>query len=534
MEHTDNTRQIIAEVLGVENSAAWKIVSSDPDHNLYMVHHVPEAAHGKYAGIRGVVVDTQARTIICKSYGYTPTTIMDKLSVQSDGMIRITDDLGLEHLVDPARMQIKSGFEGTLIHVFKHDGIVYRATRKRLDPENSRWGNSKSFLEMYWELGGPKDEDLFNPETNYSPYCHVFIMVHPDVLVVSKENIGDGYMVYLGPQEMWSVEYDECPYKQVREDGTLFEGVSQEEFDADTRPNAGWIDSDLRMPTTVSHFEPGATRDITILSPPNLSLEQANHHLTFGYYSSFPGWQNYDRRLLPGEFVIVHFFDENGNLEEMIKVESTSYAWRATMRDNNPNLLHRFYQLLNGSYIRYETPEGREKYLDLYPILTPYPLEIIKQSLPLVVWPEDPTYYDPNMLTNRDSRLYNIWMAFMMAVPLHRQFEVAGFFTQLINTRNQVIGWLRKIESFGKLDSSEYNKRVINIIEAARRFSGRKIEQGQDRDYTGRKKSFKELTRDNIRNLVMKEEGSSLYRLAKEMKRWHQEQQEQREQQKEQ
>lgn len=519
----DNTRQIIAEVLGVENSAAWNIVSSDPENNLYMVHHKPEASHGRYGDIRGVVVDIVAKTVVCKSYGFTPTVISDTLKLQNDGLIHLFDDLGMEHEIDPNRMNIKMGFEGTMIHVFKHDGKVYRVTRKKLDPSKSRWGNSKTFMDMYWELGGPSDEVLFDSESDYSPYCHIFILVHPDVLVSSKENIGDGYMVYLGPQEMWPLEYYESPYKQTMEDGTFFQGVNQKEFDEDPRPNAGWIDGTIHFPETFSSFSQERTSNI--LLPPSLSLEEANYKLAFGFYNAFQGYENYERRLLPGEFVVIQVLDEEGNLLEVVRVESTSYAWRSTMRDNNPNLCHRFYQLMNGSYINYETPEGRERFLDLYPILTPHSPENINSNLPLVVWPQDPTYFDSEMLTTRESRLYNIWIAFMMSVPLHRQSEVFGFLSSLNNTRNQIIGWLRKIEERGKVDSTEFSKRVLNIIQAARSFSERKINQGQDRDRrTGRKISFSELTKFNIRNLLMKEEGSSLYRLSREMTRWNKEQ----------
>ncbi len=238
----DDIRKIISNVLDIENSAAWQIVSSDPEHNLYMVHHKPEANLADYGQIRGIVIDTEAKAIICRSYGYTPTVMIDRITVQpGDGNIHLIDELSFEHAMNPARIHFKIGFEGTMINVFKHDGKVYRSTRKRLDASRSRWGNSDTFMDMYWSLGGPGNDDLFDPDSKYSPYCHTFIIVHPDVLVVSKDNIGDGYLVYLGPKQMWSVDYNICPYKQTQKDGSLYSGVSQEQFDADSRPNAGTV-----------------------------------------------------------------------------------------------------------------------------------------------------------------------------------------------------------------------------------------------------------------------------------------------------
>jgi hypothetical protein len=526
----EDTRNVISQVLGVDNSAAWDVISSSPEHNLYMVHHKPEANLSDYGQIRGIVVDTKAKTIVARSYGYTPTIVSDQVLIQpGDGNIHLIDQLGLEHTVDPARSLFKVGFEGTLINVFKHDGIVYRSTRKRLDPSRSRWGNSKTFMEMYWSLGGPSDEVLFDPASKYSPYCHVFIVVHPDVLVVSKDNIGDGYLVYLGPKQMWSLEYDYCPYKQLQASGSLFSGVTQEQFDQDPRPNAGWIDRDLHVPETVEDMGASETNvGHAIYSPHNLSIEAANKHLQFGFYKSFQGADKLDRRMLPGEFVIIHQLDETGATTGLLRVESTAYSWRAGMRDNDPNLRHRFTQLVTGSYIPYDTLEGKVRYNILYPIFEPFDEESIKEQInsdgPYVVWPQEVPYYDPEYLTTKESRMYNIWLSFLNSVPLHSQKEVSSYLSWMYNKRGELISWLRMLENRCHLDSAEYSRRVLDIIGAARNFSRRKAETGQDRTRGGHKLSIKDMVRENIRNLVMKEEGTSLYRLITEMGRWKKEQ----------
>lgn len=529
----DDTRKIISKVLDIENSAAWELAASDPEHNLYMVHHKPEANLSEYGQIRGIVVDTVAETIVCRSYGYTPTIVTERVTIQEgDGNVHLIDELGLEHTVNPARSLFKIGFEGTMINVFKHDGVVYRATRKRLDASRSRWGNSKTFMDMYWSLGGPSDDVLFDPDSKYSPYCHTFIIVHPDVLVVSKDNIGDGYLVYLGPKQMWSTDYNACPYKQVHKDGSFFEGVTQEEFDTDPRPDAGWIDDAVHVPQTVSNMMDNVSyaQGHAIFAPPNLSFEEVNKHLRFGFYNGFEGWDKLDERMLPGEFVIIHNLDENGATTGMLRVESPAYSWRSGMRDNNPNLRHRFFQLVNGSYLRYDTSEGRDRYKNLYPTFTPYEEDSIKKQIfgdgPYVVWPQDPNYYDPENLMSKESRMYNIWLAFLNSVPLHHQKEVVKYLDYLYNKRGELIGWLRSVESRGHIDPTDFSRRVIDIIEAARRFAQQKVKTGMDRARDGRKLSLKDIVRDNIRNLVMKEEGSSLYRLIREMDRYKKEQEE--------
>lgn len=520
LSYDDSTiRAKISSIIGIENSAAWEIISSDPDQNLYMVHHKMEANLSDYGQIRGIVVDTRAGCIVCRSYGYSPTIVSNQLVTSpGDGNIHLRDELGLDHVLNPARCLFKIGFEGTMINVFKHNGIVYRSTRKRLDASKSRWGTSKTFLEMYWDLGGPSDEDLFDPYSDYSPYCHTFIIVHPEVLVVSKDNVGDGYLVYLGPKQMWSTDYNDCPYKQLDAKGNLLPGITQEQFDRDLRVNAGWIDDTLHLPQVVSDLSDDVSHGQgVIFGSKNISFDEANKHLMFGFYNEFPDYQQLDQRTLPGEFVIVQKLDETGAVQGMFKVESVAYNWRAGMRDNNPNLLHRFFQLVNGSYLRIDNTGDRERYQKLYPYFTPYDSASIKKQLeeegPYVVWPHGHV----EIPQTKEEMMYNIWLAFLNAVPLHAQYEVSGYLEHLYAKRGELITWLRSLESQGHIDPSLFSPRVLNIIEAARKFAQKAVKEGRDRGADGRKLSLKAVTNNNIKNLIMKEEGSSLYRIVREM-----------------
>lgn len=504
-------RMTIAEVLNVENSMAWEIVSEDPEHNLYMIHHKQEANLNEYGNLRGIVVDVTAKTVVCRSNGHTPIVVSDKLNFDDAGKMKLVDTMNNEHVVDD-KTNFKIGFEGTLITVFKHNGKVYRTTKKRLDPTKSRWGNSKTFMDIYWELGGPTDEELFDPESKYSPFCHMFIMVHPDVMIVSKNMVGSGYLVYLGHKQMYDLDYTKCPYKQTLKDGSYF-SETETDFELDGRLDAGWIENVPRKPKTSSQLNSSGT----IYEPENISLDIANKHLEFGFYPAFD-YQNMDGRLLPGEFVII----ETPNY--LIKVESTSYAWRSSIRDNNPNLLHRFFQLLNGSYIQYDTPEGKLRYDNLYVTLTPYSEESIKSNNDgFIVWPQDYSLIDDSYLHDRDSRMYNIWLNFLSAVPPHKQKEVNEFYSLFYKKREIVISWLQMLDHNNMLDSTILSKRAIDIIKSARQFTQNRIVKKQDRTKNGKKLTMQELNYNNIRNLVMKEQGTSLYRLAKERDNYYKE-----------
>jgi len=523
MNKSEDIKNTISDIVGIENTAGWEIVDSDPDHNLYLIHHRPEANLSRYGHIRGIVVDTDAKAVICRSFPRTPRIVMDKIEKGKNGKIHLLDEFKTEHVLDPERIRMKTGFEGTIMHVFKHGGKVYRTTRKRLDLSRSRWGNSKYFTDIYWELGGPSDDDLFDPLSEYSPYCHSFILVHPDLLVSTKDNVGEGYLVYLGPKQMWSVEADVSPFKQTDEFG---EPITKE-FQKDSRPNAGWIDHTLHIPDTILDINQNTTYQTGsfIFAPENLNIEEANKHLKFGFYPSFENSDRLDERLLPGEFIIIEELDDNNAVKNMYRVESPSYAWRSDTRDNDPNLLHRFYELINASYLRYDTPEGKARYKQLFPILTQYDKESVKTNLEnmgiYVVWPQDIQNPEPDLNT-RESRLHNIWQNFLLAIPVHRQYEAINYSDHLNNKRHELINWLYMINN-SELDSTLYSRRVIQIINPAREFAKRAIHQGKDFKY-GKKLNFKQLTQENIKNFIYKEEGSSLYRLIREMEKIKKEQ----------
>jgi hypothetical protein len=461
----DALKRIAAEVLGIENSAAWGIVSTDGD--LVMIHHKPEADLLKYGDIRGLVIDTKTKTLVCKSYGYTPIVKTDGM-IHADNKLKLGDENGNSHFIDlndPSN-HFKVGFEGPLINVFKHNGMVYRSTRKRLDPLRSRWGNSRSFLQMYWELDGPNDDELFDSTKDYSPYCHSFILVHPEVLVASKVPTEEGFLVYLGATKMDWVEREEfCPYP-----------LDQVEMVAKTPP-----------------IQPLGT----------MTLEQANHHLEQGFYT-IDNMEDIDPRLMPGEFVILH------TPTQLLRIQSTPYTWRLEMRDNNPNLYHRFCQLITHSY--------QESSHQNYPVVTPYDMRSIRENIkisPYVVWPQDSSVIVD--FSDRDERTKNIWLCFLNSVPLNRQKEVVTFFDKLYRDRAELIGWLRTLGTINKLESTDYSKRVINIVETAHKFAQGNKDRGKNFDRQGKMLTLKKMVDDNIRNLVMKEEGGSLYRLIKEM-----------------
>ena len=467
----------IAPFLNLQPSDPFDIVSEND--RLTMIHYRNDADEEEFGHLRGVVVDRQTGVTVATSYPYSIPTIAPYLAL-SDGRVGFGD-----YSIPEDQLRIKIGSEGTLIHVFKHAGQIYRSTRKRLDPGKSRWGNSKTFGDMYWDLGGPQDNDLFSEDKDYSPYCHSFIMVHPDVLVASKEDVGTGYMVYLGPKKMWSTE--NCPYPLDQ------------------------VDDQIHFPETVTRSDLlNPENRVRVICPELADLEAANKHLLFGFYEGFEGYENLDPRLLPGEFLIL----EDTSNGKMYRVESPAYAWRSAVRNNDPNLLHRFYELVDWTYVKEELAFSK-----MFPVMMPYDPQMIQDCVPVVAWPNNEAEKHMMVPNDREGKLYNIWEAFLMSVPLHRQAEVMGYHEQLVTRRNELSMWLmEQSQKLFQLTLSNFSRRAQDILTKTRSFAEKAVEQGKNIDRrTGKRQSVEEMTQRNIHNFLLKERGASLYRLIREM-----------------
>jgi hypothetical protein len=311
-------------------------------------------------------------------------------------------------------------------------------------------------------------------------------MVHPDVLVATKESVGQGYMVYLGPRKMWNPEND-CPYPQDQ------------------------VDSHLHLPETVTRSDlANEENTVRVICPEISDLESANKHLLFGYYEAFEGYENLDPRLLPGEFLIL----ENMNDGKVYRVESPSYSWRTVMRNNDPNLLHRFYELVDWSYVKDEL-----EFSKMFPVMIPYEREMIETCIPVVAWPHSEAEKLMMVPHDREGKLYNIWEAFLMSVPLHRQNEVIGYYEKFVDRRNELSLWfLEQSQNLFQLTLSNFSRRAQDILTKTRSFAEKSVEQGKNIDRrTGQRQTVDQLTQRNIHNFLLKERGASLYRLIREM-----------------
>jgi hypothetical protein len=473
-------RESIASILDVSDTPAWQIMDTRLEEGLYLVHYSQDANMVKYGSLRGVVVDIPHQAIVARSYGFTPTLSASSMSVADyDQKIHLTDatNPNVTYDLDPETTLFYPGFDGPLVRVFLHNGQVYHSTHKKL----------QTLMDVWEQLGGPRDDELFDMGKKYSPYVHIFILASPELQMVSKTPVGAGYLIYLGTRKMW----EQSPY-------------SESEVDWEQRKNFTTVESFQSYPETP-----------LILDVRAFDLEEANKYLTYGQYESFD-LSGLEERLWPGEFILAYLHSPSGESTGVLKIESPSYHWRATMRDNNLDLTLQFYLLSNGKFIRAEFEEERELYLRKFPLLTPYDISaiegLIQQDGPLVVWPQEeiPLATIEVLLADPTSRLYNIFLAFFYSLPPSQQEKALRLLQSYEADIKALTEVLIQVQDQDELRYVPARARYL--INTARSF-GQDLLLGNNPE----RHDLNALIDQEITSLVKLEEGYSLYRLVQSL-----------------
>ena len=484
----DELKQKVAKILGIESSQGWSVV--DEHENLALVHynednndHFDEALHGH---LRGVLVDTEVGAIIANSFGYTPKIIGKSLQ-DDNGFISVITENGekVQTNFSSNDAMIKRVFEGVVIRVIWHKGQAYRLTHKKIKPLRSRWGSSPTFLSMYEAAGGPTDDQLFDTTKPYSSSCYAFLVSHPSLLVGTRQNVT-------------------CPYI-----------VCLAHFQVNTGRPADQVAPGISNFTSDDNIT-GIVNEPFIHNPRSLSLDEANHHLQFGYYN---GFEVKDERQLTGEAVILCNMVD-GQVSDIIKIHSPSYEWRSTMRGNNPNISNQFYSMLNSVYRDINTEESWESFKKkfiLFPLYDEQSLkDLYNENKSILTIPEGNVTKD--MYSTRDSRIQLLWMNYILSLPASIQSDALNILTQFRKDRDDLINWLQLLEK-NKTENPDLPDRVKALISSSRRLAQERVRGGNNYSAKGSYMNLPTLIKSTLRNLINKENGPSLYALVREMKR---------------
>lgn len=511
----DAVTQRVLEITGFGGITGWSVLETVKDEEevpeLALIHYNDDGTDA-YGHVRGDVIDLEVGTVIAKSFGHTPTAVVERL-VDADGALNIKDTEGRMHVFDAATCSIKRGVECVVFRAIKRKGKMHLFTHKRLTPDRSRWGSSPYFVSMYQEAGGPTEEQLFDPSKPFSSTCYVFAVVHPALLVATRQVVNAPYLVHLASFTM----------DLKRPDDQVAPGIA-------TFPTSSVI---------------GGTVDASfIYSPPDLSVEEANAHLKHGYYDVDPN-PSLDPRQETGEMLIIYSADPaTGDIVDIVKVHSPSYEWRITMRGNNPNIMNQFYSMLNLVYNDIRTQKEWDDFCAKFIVLPLYDEQALKdlfeQHQSILLIPSGPVSHED--MEHRDARIHLLWMNFVLSLPPTLQREALNILTRFKNERAAVIDWLQNLEAqfreieklsveaimpdFAerKINDQQRRKyeacfrRVTNIISAARKLARGRVADRTNYSVKGSHMRLPLVIKSTIRNFIHKEDGPSLYNLVRLMK----------------
>ncbi|MEO6068463.1 MAG: hypothetical protein ABIQ41_10855, partial [Gemmatimonadales bacterium] len=378
-------------------------------------------------------------------------------------------------------------FDGVVIRVLWRKGKMHRITHTRIDTSRSRWGSAKYFLTMYDEAGGPTAEQLFDTSKPFSSSVYDFMVVDQCLVVGTRQKINKPYIVLLSERTM---ELNR-PVDQVAP-GILSAASLNNEI-------GGTVDESM------------------IHSPKCLTLDEANRHLRYGYYNEF---QVDDVRQMTGEAVIVYRV-ENGNVVDIVRVNSPAYDWRVVMRGNNSNIKNQFYCLLNVAYGDLDTPKKWAAFKEKLVILPLYDEKSLKDLYEefgaILMIPSGET--SQNDYSTRDDRIHLLWMNYVLSLPPHAQKEGLTILSEFNKDRYDLVVWLQELESTCQnIEAAEVSDRVKGIINSSRRIAKDRIANGENYSAKGAYMKLPLVIKSTIRNLIFKENGPSLYARIREMK----------------
>jgi hypothetical protein len=477
-------RTKVAKVLSIHEDPSWTIEVSE---NLCLVSSKKEVIP-RYPDIRGCVVDLNSEKVVVPCYGRI-TSVVTPMIHFDQGKMTIEDSEGESVVLEQEKVRFSYGFEGPVLRVYKNNGKVYCSTNRRLDCTKSRWGTKKTFLEMFKELGGDVIlEKAFN-EKKYSSHFLTFIVVHPDMLLCTKQNVDHGYLVFLGSQRCLFPE--DCPYPLDEVDWTTYSSLKD-------KYEAPFITTDM--------FESAISCKLPYC-PSSLNLDEVNRHLLVGYGTKHSN----DIRTGSGEFIIAYVGqDKSYSQERLFRFVSPAYDHRSRMRNEDPNLLHQFYCLSSDAHLSDAEYEMRFPWLEYE--------EVKKEEAEegkIMFWNRGKRAVAPDW----QKKFRNIWKHFVFSVPLHRQKEVFGYYKQFFTNRETLCEWLCSF--FGKdgikVDGSETNEvlstRATKLMQLALEYERK---HNPKADLTLSKKNLEK----NMKYLLNNERGSSLYMLWKNRKQY--------------
>lgn len=470
----------------------FKIVDTNESDGYNLIHYNLDVINSTkpedfLRRIRGLII--KDNKVLVESFGYTPTVVLSEAKLlkseneDSKKFTLIDNDLQTHIVSDCEAYPL---LDGTLLRVWKHNGVVNISTHKKLNASKSHWGSSQTFTELF--LKYTKNyfnlEDLFNDENLESDkvVCHNFLLVDSDLLICSQVNLGEksGFVLYIN-----SVN------------GSLPESV---------------------VPKVVSVYDVKSSNDTFFKMESLKTLEEQNKFIKYGFHSD----ESKEDFGSSGEGIIL-FQDDR-----MIKVVSQDYAKRSVYVNNDPNVIHRAWTIMTESMV---PKSGEDNYLSKFSIL-PTPssdeLQSIIDSKDLSILKSckilsEDNFILKNNVETRNLRLLNSLIHYSMSLPVSHKVSALSCYETILKNKSEVIKML--CNDTDKYDSGLWGKpnprdlkvfeRIQTIVKEAKKYAKTRYSNGERIESMNEKQLLKKFTKENIRNLINKEYGENMYKIVR-------------------
>jgi hypothetical protein len=491
----------IAEILKVEikdGKYPFKIVDSKPDQGLYMVHYdVDEINRSPKDSIernlRGVII-SESEGIIVPSFGYAPTIILDDFDIKT--LENVTENYGQTHnLKEFNTTKILPMFDGTLLRVWKYKNEIHISSHKKIDAINSRWGTSGKFVELFkkYTEGTFSLEDLFSSTENQdsenliSPKIHNFLLVDNDLMISSKLSLDNitGFALYIN-----SINCE--------------------------------LPTEVESKLSSLHYTEIKCTDKTVFKVKSFNKDEVEYQsfITKGF---FPNETDTHPKISLGEGLILF----NGT--NMLKIVSNGYNRRSKLVNNDPNILHRVFELLTDSQY---PKEGTDNFLEKYsiiPIPTDDQIKALSEPI-LSKFPEDwkvlsePDVKDNTIKESHENRLRTVITHYALALPLYHQKPAFTAIRELIDDRFKATHII--CNNYDRYSKKQYGEdvsprdlkvyeRIHKMVMDAKNYANVRLKRGEKLNGASEGQTFNKFVKDNIRGLMIREYGTSLYKIVR-------------------
>jgi hypothetical protein len=178
----------------------------------------------KWKQYRGIIIKDYTK-IVCVGVGHTPTIALEgKLSnyletdEKGDSYFKLLETMENgkreKHIIPvvPKRTRIRPAFQGSIIRIWLSNGIMYKSTLRNPylgtakwlgDPEEGEAKDFPTFSEKFDQICNYNRDVFFEKGVMNSPFCHIFIMVTPQVSSFCHIDCGEGFLMYLETKECY-------------------------------------------------------------------------------------------------------------------------------------------------------------------------------------------------------------------------------------------------------------------------------------------------------------------------------------------